>query len=63
MAKALEYLTIKFCEILPFDWTTFEENGFCQKPSENCKYCEKIKKEKSFCSKKTYSHISSLKLV
>lgn len=61
MTKPLEYLAIKSCEILPFNWTRFEENGFCQKPSEHCDYCKKIKEEKYLCSKKTYT--PTIKLV
>ena len=55
--EKLESLTIKLCEKFPLNITLFEKNGFCQKPSDNCKYCKGNDKKEYFCHKKTYSFL------
>ena len=63
MQKTLDKLTIKLCEILPLDFTLYEKDGFCKKPSENCKYCKKNGEDLYFCYKKTYTPNNKLKVV
>lgn len=46
---------IGLCENLPWDFTIFEKEGFCQKPNKNCEYCRKNADDTYFCYKKTYT--------
>ena len=55
MQKTLDKITIKLCEKLPWDFTFYEEDGFCEKPSDYCEYCKKITDEAYICNKKTYT--------
>jgi len=49
-------LTIKICENLPFNITTLEKNGCCQKKDANCKYNRSnLYSDLQLCSKKTYT--------
>lgn len=61
----LDKLVIKLCEYFPLDITLYEENGFCEKPNEYCKYCKKNNMDTYntyFCNKKTYTRIQESKL-
>ncbi len=56
--KRLEILSIKVCQLLPFDMTFFEHNGLCTKEKSalnSCHYCEKINYQNYLCKKKTYT--------
>ncbi|MDD5086829.1 MAG: hypothetical protein PHV16_03690 [Candidatus Nanoarchaeia archaeon] len=61
--KLVDKIEIKLCEILPLDFTLYEKNGFCEKPSDYCKYCKKITEKAYFCNKKTYVHVKEMKFV
>ena len=63
MQKTLDKLTIKLCENLPLDWTFYEMEGVCKKPSEDCSYCKENKEDIYFCNKKTYILNSSLTFI
>ena len=53
--KSLGELAAKLCQNLPFDWTFFEEDGFCNSPCENCKYQKSRHGDRYLCNKKTYN--------
>jgi len=59
----LNLLLIKLCEQWPLNITFFEEDGFCQKQSKECKYCKKENTKNYFCYKKTYTHTKLSKMV
>lgn len=54
MPIKIDYLIIKLCENLPLNFTFFEEDGFCGKPNEYCRYCDNDN-ETHFCRKQTYT--------
>jgi len=57
MQKTLETITVKTCESLPFNWTLFEENGFCTKLHPNCYYAQRQETRKYRCTKQTYTQV------
>ncbi len=55
MKKRLNTLSITLCEILPWDITLFEREGFCKNPSDYCSYCKKMEEGRYSCNKKSYT--------
>ncbi len=58
----LSELSIRLCENLPFNFTLYEKDGNCKKPSEYCEYCKRSG-DVYFCHKKTYILITNLMLL
>jgi hypothetical protein len=59
--KLINKIEIKLCENLPLDLTLYEENSFCKKPSDYCRYCKKITDSAYLCNKKTYTLMGELR--
>ncbi len=58
MQKQLELVIVKLCETLPGDRAPLEKDGFCQIPSNTCKYYRKNLSDESICYKKGYTPLN-----
>ena len=56
LEKIINNSKILFCQNLPLDYTILEENGYCKKPNELCKYIDNST-NKYLCNKKTLTLI------
>ena len=63
MPSRLDRLEVRLCGDLPFDLTIYEKKGLCEKPSEECNYCNKLDGGTSLCNKKTYTPAQNLNFV